>query len=132
MALVGAFCGLVAGFITGLGFYGAIVDAACGIVGVFIPLIGAVAAAPGNFWRPLFYLAPHVAVGQMCGTLLAITSFFAYEFVDARFHHTDFSTIVREDMIFFCLFAPILMICGAIAAALSKRDLTKVATLNAE
>lgn len=113
-AFVGAFCGLIVGFMTGLGYLGSIVGAACGVVGVFIYLIGAASAAPGNFWRPFLELTPRVAFGQMGGTIIAITSFFAYEFVVSRFRYADFLTIVGEDMIFFCLFAPALMICGAI------------------
>ena len=133
-AVVGLFCGGGAGFIFGItsngslsdgygiAFYGVIVGIICGVAGILIHFVGAACSRPDPFWQPFFDLTARVTWGQLCGTVLAITSFLIFEFIDARVKRASFGTTLREDAIFFCFFAPALMICGAIAGALWKRD----------
>lgn len=133
-AVVGAFCGGITGFILGFawsgsmgdafgGVYGgALVGVACGSVGFVIHLLPALPAPPGEFWQPFYDLTPRVAWGQFWGTILAITSFFAFEWVYALIHNVSFAKTFQGNEIFIALVAPALMILGAIAAAIFKRD----------
>ncbi len=133
-AIVGLFCGALSGFIFGIIFdgslggsliiasYGILVGVACGVAGVLIHLVAAVVAKPGEFWEPSFNLTASVSLGQVWGTVAAIAAFVAFELIDSQIHQASFSTTVGEDVTFFCLFAPIIMICGAIAGAIWKRD----------
>ena len=133
-AIVGLFCGALSGFIFGVIFegslggsliiasYGILVGMACGVAGVLIHLAAALVAEPGEFWEPFFNLTASVSLGQMWGTIAAIAAFVAFELIDSQIHQASFSTTVGEDVIFFCFFAPALMICGAIAGAIWKRD----------
>lgn len=73
-----------------------------------------------------------VIVGQFCGTCGAISTFLVVEFCLAHIQNAPFDQSVNEHAPIFLWASPILMICGAIAGALSKRDLPKAATLNAE
>lgn len=133
-AFAGAFCGAMTGFLLGLSshgsfgdafgtaYFGALVGVACGSIGFFIHLLPALFAPPDEFWKPFFDLTPRVAWGQFWGTLIAVTAFFAFERVDSIIHGVSFAKTFQEDGIYIVLFAPILMICGAIADAIFKRD----------
>ena len=133
-AIVGAFCGGLTGFVMGLisdgslsggfgiAFYGALAGIACGFVGILVHLIAALTAPPDDFWQPFFDLTPRVAWGQLWGTVVAITAFYGFELVSSQIHRQNFVTTARGDGSFLILFAPAMMIFGAIAAAVLKRD----------
>ena len=133
-AVVGAFCGGLTGFVMGvvsdgslgggfgIAFYGALAGVACGFVGILVHLIAALNAPPGDFWEPFFDLTPRVAWGQLWGTIFAITAFYGFELVRSQIHPQNFATAARGDGSFLILFAPAMMTCGAIAAAIFKRD----------
>ena len=134
-AIVGAFCGGGAVFVLSLfevgalgeGSFigvpiGAIVGFVCGIAGLFIHLFSALKAEPGEFWQPFFDLTAPVSFGQFWGTVGACTAYLAFELLAALIRDTSFSAGVSEDMLLFAFGAPTIMICGAIAAAIFKRD----------
>ena len=134
-AVVGAFCGGGAAFIVSLfeagalsqgAFigvpFGAIVGFVCGIAGIFIHLFPALKAEPGDFWEPFFDLTAPIAFGQFWGTVGACTAYLAFELIAAPIRGTSLSTGVSEDMLIFAFGASILMICGAIASAILRRD----------
>ena len=131
-AIVGSFCGALTGFTLGLvskGSFdsafgiaagGAIVGIACGILSVPAHGIYALFAPPDEFLQPCFDLIPRLAFGQLWGTVIAITGFFAFESVSSN--GVNFVKAVEKNSILMVLFAPSLMIFGAIAAAVLKRD----------
>ncbi len=150
-AFVGALCvGLAGGIIgialdgwsrtfspaAGYGFFGAFIGAKVGafdgIVGVFLFAIATIRAKPGRLLKPFSALIGRVITGQITGTMGALTSFMIFEFVKTLIISRGFSQNVFDDLLWILFGTPILMICGAIAGALTKRDLPKVATLNAE
>ena len=134
-ALVGAFCGGGAVFIISLfesnalgeGAFagipiGAGVGFMCGIAGIFIYLFPAVYAEPGEFWEPFLDLTARVAFGQFWGTLGACTAYLAFELIYSPIRGNRFSAGVSEDLLLFAFGAPLIMIFGAITAAILKRD----------
>ena len=133
-SIIGALCGALTGFVLGfawegssdsafgVAYFGALVGAASGVVGLVIHLLAALPAPPGEFWKPFFDLTARVSWGQMWGTFLAITSFFAFELADSLVHNVSFAKTSQQDGIFIILFAPALMILGAVAGAIFKRD----------
>ena len=152
VAFVGAFCvGLAGGFVgtaldyggflgaqgeTGFGFLGAFagaeMGALSGIIGAVLFALATVRATPGQILAPLKALIGRVTLGQIFGTSGAFTSFMAFELVKTLINHQGLASNIFDDLVWILYGAPILMICGAIAGALSKRDLPKTATLNAE
>ena len=149
-AFVGALCGGAAGsFLTfivsiavgefgiGMAFgqltmFDAVLGFASGIVGAFIFGVAAWRAKPSQLLTPFYELRRRVFLGQMTGTLLACVSFFSFVVIKMNLQNITLGDSIGYDGIYLLLGAPILMICGAIAGALTKRDLPKVATLNAE
>ena len=134
-ALVGAFCGGGAVFTVALFEAGApgqgsfigvpigvVVGAMCGVAGIFIHLFPALRAESGEFWQPFFDLTARVAFGQFWGTVSACTAYLTFEFIFSRIRGIPFSSGISEDMLIFAVIAPTLMICGAIASAIFKRD----------
>ena len=110
---------------------GVLMGAISGIVGCFIFGIAALRVSP-NFFTPLRNLWARVALGQFMGALSAGATFLLCEYINARVQGQRLSQNVLADLPLITYAAPILMICGAIAGALSKRDLPQSATLNAE
>ena len=134
-AVVGAFCGGGAVFIISLfesnalgeGAFagipiGAGVGFMCGIAGIFIHLFPAIYAEPGESWKPFLDLTARVAFGQFWGTLGACTAYFVFELIYSPMRGNGFSAGVSEDLLFFAFGAPLIMIFGAITAAVLKRD----------
>ena len=151
-ALVGAFCvGLSGGFVgtaldyggllgaqgeNGFGFpcafAGAETGALSGIIGAVLFAIATIRAMPGRILAPLNALIGHITWGQIFGTASAFTSFMAFELVKTLINHQGLAPNIFDDLVWILYGAPLLMICGAIAAALTKRDSPKTATLKAE
>lgn len=131
-AIVGACCGAVTGFTLGLFFEGSLdnafggaavgstIGAACGILSVPVRGFHALFAPPDEFLQPCFDLIPRLALGQVWGTIVALTGFFAFELV--RSNGVSFAEAVERDAMLMILFAPALMIIGAGMAAIFKRD----------
>ena len=105
--------------------------AVCGVFGVFIFGVAAF-RAPGEFFAPLRALGGRVALGQVLGTLGAASSFFLFEFLVAQLPGQNFALNVFRDAFVLSLAAPVVMLCGAIAGALSKRPARRSATLKAQ
>ena len=103
-----------------------------GVVGVLVFGIAALKAAPGELFAPLRALGGRVALGQVLGTLGAATFFFLFEAVQSHLQSQPFGFKVFGGAILIMFGAPVLMICGAIAGALSKRPARQSATLKAE
>ncbi len=110
---------------------GVLMGVISGIVGCFIFGIAALKISP-TFFMPLHDFWARVSLGQFLGALSAGATFLIYEYINARVQGQRLAQNVLADLPLITYSAPILMICGAIAAALTKRDLPKVATLNAE
>ena len=133
-AIVGAFCGGGAAFALifgstfsfgaalGLSPYGAVVGAMCGIVGVIIHFFVAVLARPGDFWEPLLESTKNIAFGQSWGTIAAVASFFVFESARSLLSGSNFARSFAGDMPAVFVAAPAMMVFGAIAAAVLKRD----------
>ena len=146
-AMVGALCGgAVGSFITfvislllgefgidmifgKLTVFGATLGLASGIVGLFIFAIAAWRATPNHFLMPFRELKRRVFLGQALATLLVCASFVVFEFLKSNLQNISFAAQLINEGHYLLVGAPILMICGAIAGALSKRDWPKVATL---
>ena len=146
-ALIGALCiGLTLGLIGTVadysgafganaesGFTGAIIGAkigaSSGIAGIVLFAIAAIRAMPGQLLEPFDVLFGRVICGQALGTIGALTSFVAFELAKTSINHRGFTLNSFDDSKWIIYGAPTLMICGAIAGALSKRDWPKVATL---
>lgn len=110
----------------GAGFFGG------GFVGASIFVLAASKAPPGRFFAPLSALIGRVALGQIAGTLGALTFFAAVEAFKIQLQNQSLLRVMNGDAKFIALGAPALMICGAIAGALSKRETTQSATLKGE
>ena len=121
----GNLVGLVIIFGIGYGF-------ASGVMGAFIYAVAAARSQPGQLCQPFHDLQRAVTMGQCVGELGACTSFLAFELLKAEAQNIPFGVGISRDIGYFFFGAPALMICGAIAGALFKRDWPKVATLNAE
>ena len=63
-----------------------------------------------------------VALGQLLGTVGAISSYLVLAWAIARFNGAPFLGTVEDNLDLAILAAPITMICGAIAGALWKSD----------
>ena len=110
---------------------GVALGAGSGIVGALIFGLAALQSAPRIF-APVRALFWRVALGQFLGVVGAATFFALYEYLNARWHGQRLASNVLQDVSLILWGAPVLMICGAIAAALTKRDLPQSATLNEE
>ncbi len=133
-AVVGAFCGGGAALFVellcggwGEGVFpgvpvGAFVGVACGVVGIFIHLFSAIGAEPDEFWEPFFNLTARVSFGQLWGTVGACAAFLFLVWMRSLSTHSSFSANANEGALLFAVGAPALMIFGAIAAAVLKRD----------
>ena len=111
---------------TGAGLFGG------GLAGAIIFGIAAFKAAPGRFSEPLRAIIGRVVLGQIVGTVGALSFFFAVGLAMFRFPTLRQSLIDYGDWEWIQYGAPILMICGAIAGALSKRAPAQSATLRTE
>lgn len=108
------------GFIV-LGFIiGAAWGAWSGIVGAIIFGVAASKAKPGRFFAPLA-LIKRVALGQLLGTLGALSSYLVFALAVAQFNGDPFIGTVEDHLELAMFGAPITMVCGAIAGALWKR-----------
>ena len=105
---------------------------ASGIMGAFIFAIAAWRTTPGHLLSPFYELKLRVFLGQVLGTFLVCISFFSFVFIKMKLQNINLAYSTGYDGVYLLFGAPILMICGAIAAALTKRDLPKVATLKTE
>ncbi len=115
-ALIGAKMGVAQGVVSG-------------VVGALIYAVIAFKTAPGRCFEPLFAGLSWVAAGQIGGVLIAATAFFAVELAKSQLQSRPFDQAVGGDVMFIFLGAPALMVCGAIAGALSKRIKPKTAAL---
>lgn len=147
-AVVGAFCIGLAGGIVGTvldyfsvagggnAFIGAYIGfglgALSGVCGVIIFGIAAFKIPSHRGLAPLRFLAARVIVGQVVGTIGAVTFFLFVETAKTRALGQPLSQGISEDLLWILFGAPILMICGAIAGALSQRETRQSATLKAE
>ena len=95
------------------------------ILGALIFGIAAGKSAPGRLFAPLKELAWRVSLGQLVGIAGAASSFYAFEAVKATLNNESFAYSASLDMAGLLFGAPVLMICGAIAGALSKRPDTR-------
>ena len=137
-AIIGAVCGGAVGATLGfihdkiLGYGhsylrlyaqgGVMVGVLSGVFGAMICGTFAFYEKPERATNLLIALIGRVAVGQVLGVLGATTAFFAYELVRRQFVDERLIFLITGDEQFLLLGAPALMICGAIAAALTKRD----------
>ena len=110
--------------------FGATLGLVNGIAGLFIFAIAAWRAAPSHFLMPFHDLKRRVFLGQALATLIACASSVVFGIIKSNLQNIAFADELINEGHYLLVGAPILMICGAIAGALSKRDLPKVATLN--
>ena len=139
VGIVGAFCIGAAGALVGAvyarhmgatfldgarvgGYVGVILGAMCGVIGVLIFGVAAFRSAPGRLFAPFLQLRGRVALGQFLGTVDALSFFFAVEWAKSQLQNQSFGQGIAEDLKWIQWGAPALMVCGAIAGALSKRD----------
>lgn len=138
-AIVGALCVATAGALLGwildirstppswdsgfLGpglFIGLFLGAWSGVLGALLGAVAACAARPGALFAPLAILK-RVALGQLLGTLGALSSYLFYALIIAQTQNQSFVGSVEDNLILALIGVPITMNCGAIAGALWKR-----------
>ncbi len=102
------------------------------VLGLLIFGIAAVKTPPGRLFAPLQRFVGRVALGQLLGTLGALSFFAVLVVAKAQLQNQSLAKTVSADLIFIAFGVPITMICGAIAGALSKREKRQSATLKAE
>ncbi len=116
------------------GNYGAITGAICGLIlGLFIfPTVTINEAQMRNGISAFINLCARVVLGQCFGVCCFVLSYFVIIYGTAQTQNQSFDDLTLGHHQWIIYGAPALMICGAIAGALTKRDLPKVATLKAE
>ena len=92
------------------------------LVGTPIFAIVAARAQPGRTFEPLRALGGRVIVGLIAGTLGFCSLFLGVEWARATLTSQSFYLVAFEDLKWLFMGVPALMICGAIAGVLSKRD----------
>ncbi len=95
-------------------------------------MVATLKSAPGEIIAPVRTLLGRVVLSQIAGTLITGSAFLTFAIVTARFQPLLLVTNVVYNALLPTKFAPPIVVCGAIAGALTKRDLPKVATLKAE
>ena len=103
-----------------------------GLVGATIFGVAAFKAPPGRFYAPIESLVGRVMLGQIAGTLGAISFFGALVAFKMLTQGQSLLDSTDSDLNILFLGTPALMICGAIAGALSKRPPRQSATLKGE
>ena len=106
---IGANVGIGGGF--WLGFF----------IGLALFSIAAARTAPGRTFEPLRALFGRVALGMLAGALGFCSLFLAVEWARAWAQSQPLHMVAVFDSTWLFLGTPALMICGAIAGALSKR-----------
>ena len=92
--------------------------------GLFGALVGGVAASnarPGALLAPLAIIK-RVALGQLLGTLAALSSYLILALAIAQLNAQPFIGSVEGGLVVALIGVPVLMNCGAIAGALWKRE----------
>ena len=107
------------------------------LVGVFIYGVATFQTPFGRIFAPISELIGCVAIGQVVGTLGALTFFGAAAVFKTQVQGQSLFNAIAGgyDDIYLNIISLgtiLLMICGAIAGALTKRDLPQPATLNVE
>ena len=139
-ALVGALCVGTAGAIIGaimdirstppawsLGFSAAGADVGMtlgswsGILGALIFGIAALTARPGRLFAPITAIK-RVALGQFLGTLGALSTYLLAAAFIAQTRGQSFVVTVEDNALIILVGAPLMMLCGAIAGALWRRE----------
>ena len=92
-----------------------------GLNGALIFIVATVRAKPSQTFAPLQSLIGRVMLGQIVGTIGFCSLFLSVEAARAAIARQSFFPLAMEDMLWLIFGVPILMICGAIAGALSKR-----------
>ena len=140
IAIIGALCVATAGALLGWildirstpaiwdgGFFGAglflglCLGAWSGILGALVGGVAASKARPGALLAPLSVLK-RVALGQLLGTLAALSSYLIFALAVAQLNAQPFVGTVEDNLDLAICGVPVLMNCGAIAGALWKRD----------
>ena len=101
--------------------------------GIFGALVGGVAAssAPTNRTFAPLAIFKRVALGQLLGTLAALSSYLILALAIAQFNGDPFVGTVEDNLELAIYAVPVLMNCGAIAGALWKRaDATNALAVN--
>lgn len=142
-AIVGALCGLiVSATIVWLenalfvalkippapGFVADITNSITAGFGTLSALLGAIIFAivtartkPGGLFEPLQSLIGRVLLGQIAGTVGFCSLFLSVEAARAATTNQQFAMLASDDLVWLIIGPLVLMVCGAIAGALSKR-----------
>lgn len=92
-----------------------------GLLSALIFIVVTVRAQPGQTFAPLQSLVGRVLLGQIVGTIGFCSLFLSVEFARSIGANPPFYTLAMDDLLWLLFGAPVLMLCGAIAGALSKR-----------
>ena len=101
-------------------FLGLYLGAWSGFVGLIVGGVAASKARPGALLAPLSILKS-VALGQLLGTLAALSSYLIFALAIAQIKGNSFTGTVEDNLELAIYGVPITMVCGAIAGALWKR-----------
>ena len=92
-----------------------------GLVGAIIFMVATVRAKPAQILAPFQSLIGRVMLGQIVGTIGFCSLFLSVEAARAFLSKQSFYTLAMDNLLWLMIGAPALMICGAIAGALSQR-----------
>lgn len=101
-------------------FIGLFLGAWSGVLGALFGGVAAFTARPVHIFAPLEVIK-RVALGQLLGTLGALSSYLFYALILTQTQGQSFVETVEDNLILALVGVPILMNCGAIAGALWKR-----------
>ena len=110
------------GFLWPGAWLGAYLGSFGGFVGLFAGAVAALGGKPDTSVLPPRDLLRNIALGQLAGTLGAVSSYLIFALAVAQFNGEPFVGTVEDHLELIIYGAPILMICGAIAGALWKRE----------
>ena len=105
-------------------FIGLTLGAWSGIIGAIVGAVAASNARPACAFAPLA-LVKRVALGQLLGTLAALSSYLVLALAIAQFNGDPFVGTVEDNLELAIYGVPLLMNCGAIAGALWKREASR-------
>ena len=105
-------------------FLGLSLGAWSGILGALVGGVAASKARPGALLAPLSVLK-RVALGQLLGTLAALSSYLIFALAVAQLNAQPFVGTVEDNLELAIFGVPILMNCGAIVGALWQREINR-------
>lgn len=110
------------GFLFPGAWLGATLGSYSGFVGALAGAVAAFDGKPESSIMPPRALLRNIVLGQLFGTLSAVSSYLLFALAIAHLNGDPFVGTVEDNLELAIYGVPVLMICGAIVGALCKRD----------